>query len=175
MSFNLQPILKGNLLELRPLQPADFDVLFGVASDPLIWVQHPVKDRYKKEVFEILFQESMTSGGSLVAIDTQDGNVIGSSRYHGYAKEKSEIEIGWTFLSRSYWGGTYNKEMKQLMLDHAFKYVESVIFVVGKENLRSQKAVEKIGGIWIGSRPDAGGNDSYVYQITKSKVLGWNS
>jgi len=117
----------------------------------------------------------MTSGGSLVAIDTQDGNVIGSSRYHGYAKEKSEIEIGWTFLSRSYWGGTYNKEMKQLMLDHAFKYVESVIFVVGKENLRSQKAVEKIGGIWIGSRPDAGGNDSYVYQITKSKVLGWNS
>ncbi|MFC2103121.1 GNAT family N-acetyltransferase [Bacteroidota bacterium] len=171
MNFNLQPTLKGDLLELRPLQTADFDDLFVVASDPLIWEQHPVIDRYKKEVFEILFQESLASGGALVAIDNMDDKVIGSSRYHGYDKNKSEIEIGWTFLARSYWGGVYNKEMKRLMLEHAFKFIDSVLFIVGVDNIRSQRAVEKIGGVCIGTRPDGGGNDSLVYEITHSRFL----
>jgi RimJ/RimL family protein N-acetyltransferase len=104
----------------------------------------------------------------LVAIDSKDGRIIGSSRFHGYDEEKSQIEIGWTFLARSHWGGIYNKEMKQLMLGHAFRFVESVIFLVGPQNLRSRKAVEKIGGICVGLMPDAGGRDSFVYQITAS-------
>jgi RimJ/RimL family protein N-acetyltransferase len=171
MSFDLQPILKGKLLELRPLRPEDFHDLYAVASDPLIWEQHPVKDRYKAEVFEGFFRESLESGGTLIAIDCKNGQVIGSSRFHGYDKEKSEIEIGWTFLARSYWGGLYNREMKQLMLRHALKFVNSVIFLVGPKNLRSQRAVEKIGGVRVGSRPDAGGRESLVYQITTSTFL----
>jgi RimJ/RimL family protein N-acetyltransferase len=171
MSFDLQPILKGKLLELRPLRPEDFHDLYAVASDPLIWEQHPVKDRYKAEVFEGFFRESLESGGTLIAIDCKNGQVIGSSRFHGYDKEKSEIEIGWTFLARSYWGGLYNREMKQLMLRHALKFVNSVIFLVGPQNLRSQRAVEKIGGVRVGSRPDAGGRESLVYQITTSTFL----
>jgi N-acetyltransferase len=171
MSFDLQPILKGKLLELRPLRPEDFHDLYAVASDPLIWEQHPVKDRYKAEVFEGFFRDSLESGGTLIAIDCKNGQVIGSSRFHGYDKEKSEIEIGWTFLARSYWGGLYNREMKQLMLRHALKFVNSVIFLVGPQNLRSQRAVEKIGGVRVGSRPDAGGRESLVYQITTSTFL----
>jgi RimJ/RimL family protein N-acetyltransferase len=171
MSFDLQPILKGKLLELMPLRPEDFHDLYAVASDPLIWEQHPVKDRYKAEVFEGFFRESLESGGTLIAIDRKNGQVIGSSRFHGYDKEKSEIEIGWTFLARSYWGGLYNREMKQLMLRHALKFVNSVIFLVGPQNLRSQRAVEKIGGVRVGSRPDAGGRESLVYQITTSTFL----
>jgi N-acetyltransferase len=166
MSFDLQPILKGVLLRLRPLRREDFHDLYAVASDPLIWEQHPVKERCQREVFKDFFREALESGGALIAIDSKDGRVIGSSRFHGYDKERSEIEIGWTFLARSHWGGVYNREMKQLMLQHAFKFVTSVIFLVGPQNLRSQRAVEKIGGVRAGSRPDAGGRDSFVYQIT---------
>lgn len=168
MSFDLQPVLKGETLELRPLRPEDFHDLYAVASDPLIWEQHPIRDRYKEEVFREFFLEALESGGALVAIDSKDGQVIGSSRFHAYNEEKSEIEIGWTFLARSHWGGIYNGEMKQLMLQHAFKFVNSVIFLVGPQNFRSQRALEKIGGVRVGSRPDASGRDSLVYQVTAS-------
>jgi N-acetyltransferase len=168
MSFDLQPVLQGELLGLQPLRLEDFHELYAVASDPLIWEQHPVKDRYQEEVFKAFFREAMESGGTLIAIDARNGRIIGSSRFHGYDSEKSEIEIGWTFLARSHWGGIFNREMKRLMLRHAFKFVNSVVFLVGPQNLRSQRAVEKIGGVRVGSRCDAGGRDSFVYQITAS-------
>jgi RimJ/RimL family protein N-acetyltransferase len=172
MRFDLQPVLKGELLELRPLRSEDFDDLYAVASDPLIWEQHPVKDRYKVEVFKGFFREALESGGTLIAIDCKNDQVIGSSRFCGYNKDRSEIEIGWTFLARSHWGGIYNREMKQVMLQHAFQFVNSVIFLVGPQNVRSQRAMEKIGGARVGSRPDAGGRESIVYQITASTFLG---
>jgi RimJ/RimL family protein N-acetyltransferase len=168
MLFDLQPVLQGELLALRPLRPEDFHDLYTVASDPLIWEQHPVKERYEEEVFKAFFRESLESGGTLIAIDSGNGRIIGSSRFHGYDSEKSEIEIGWTFLARSHWGGVYNREMKQLMLRHAFSFVNNVVFLVGPQNLRSQRAVEKIGGVRVGSRRDAAGRDSFVYQITAS-------
>ena len=168
MPFDLQPILQGELLELRPLCAEDFPDLYAVASDPLIWEQHPNRDRYQEEVFRQFFREALASGGALIAIDRKTGRVIGSSRFHGYDEEKSEIEIGWTFLARSHWGGRYNGEMKQLMLRHAFCFVERVIFLVGQQNLRSQRAVEKIGGVRVGLRTDASGRESFLYQITAS-------
>jgi RimJ/RimL family protein N-acetyltransferase len=171
MAFDLQPNLNGELLRLRPLQPEDWDGLYAVASDPLIWEQHPMKDRYKEDVFKGFFREALESGGALIVIDSKDGKVIGSSRFHGYDTEKGEIEIGWTFLARTHWGGVYNREMKQLMLRHAFKFVKSVIFLVGSENLRSQRAVEKIGAVRVGSRSDARGQESFVYQITAPRSL----
>jgi len=170
MSFDLQPVLEGELLHLRPLRPEDFQDLYAVASDPLIWEQHPNSDRYKEEVFKEFFREALESGGALVAIDSTDGRVIGSSRFHGYDRERSEIEIGWTFLARSRWGGVYNREMKQLMLRHAFRFVKSVVFLVGPDNVRSQKAMEKIGGVRAGTRVDAKGRKSLVYRITAGGV-----
>lgn len=171
MPFDFQPILQGELLELRPLRVEDFPDLYEVAADPLIWEQHPIKDRYKEVVFKELFREALESGGALLAIDSKDGRVIGSSRFHGYDEERSEIEIGWTFLARSYWGGIYNGEMKQLMLRHAFRFVESVIFLISPQNVRSQRAVEKIGGIRAGERRDGNGRDSFVYRITASNFF----
>src|ERR1017187_1253067 len=167
-AFDLQPTLKGDLLELRPLRAEDFHDLHAVAADPLIWEQHPVRDRYREEVFREFFREALESGGTLIAIDARQGQVIGSSRFHGYDTGKSEIEIGWTFLARPYWGGVYNGEMKRLMIEHAFRFVNSVIFLVGPENLRSQRAVEKIGGVRVGSRADTSGRNSLVYRITAS-------
>ena len=150
MSFDLQPYLKGELIELRPLTPEDWDELFVVASDPLIWEQHPESDRYKEDVFRVFFSEALDSRGAFVVIDRKTQQIIGSTRFYGYDPEKSEIEIGWTFLARKYWGGRYNAEMKQLLLNHAFKFVKSVVFFVGEKNFRSQKAMEKIGAIRIG-------------------------
>ena|ERR1700675_162224 len=92
MSFDLQPNLKGELIELRPLTPEDWDDLFAVASDPLIWEQHPESDRYKEDVFKIFFREAMESGGAFVIMDTKSQRIVGSTRFHGYAPEKSEIE-----------------------------------------------------------------------------------
>ena len=168
MSFDLQPVLQGELLSLRPLQKDDFPDLYAVASDPLIWEQHPASDRYKEDVFKEFFREALESGGALIAIDSQDHKIIGSSRFHAYDQEKSEIEIGWTFLARSHWGGAYNREMKHLMLRHAFRFVDSVVFLVGPNNLRSQRAVEKIGGVRVGTRRDASGRDSVAFQITRA-------
>jgi RimJ/RimL family protein N-acetyltransferase len=166
MLFDLQPNLAGDLVRLRPLRPEDWDDLYAVASDPLIWEQHPINDRYRIDVFRGFFREALESGGALIVIDSKDGRVIGSSRFDGYDEDKSEIEIGWTFLARSHWGSLYNGEMKRLMLGHAFRFVKSVILLVGPQNLRSQRAVERIGGVRVGSRTDASGRESVVYQIT---------
>jgi RimJ/RimL family protein N-acetyltransferase len=144
--FDLQPILTGELLQLRPLQPADFDALFSAASDPLIWEQHPESDRYIREVFQRYFDTAIDSGGAFAIIDRSSGRIIGSSRYYNYDRQTNEIEIGWTFLERRFWGGRYNRELKTLMLEHAFRFVDRVLFIVGEDNLRSRKAVEKIGG-----------------------------
>lgn len=168
MPFDLQPCLQGDLLELRPLVATDFSALYAVAADPLLWEQHPCKDRCQEDVFRNFFREALESGGALIAIDRQDGRVIGSSRFHGHDEKKSEIEIGWTFLARSHWGGAYNREMKDLMLRHAFRFVRSVIFLVGPQNFRSQRAVEKIGGIRDGTRRDATGRESVVFRIEAS-------
>jgi len=158
VSFDLQPDLKGELIELRPLTPEDWDDLFAVASDPHIWEQHPESDRYKEDVFRDFFREAPESGGAFVVIDAKTQQIIGSTRFYGYDPERSEIEIGWTFLARKYWGGRYNREMKQLMLAHAFKFVESVVFFVGENNVRSQKATERIGAIRNGMVKKVYGN-----------------
>ena len=158
VSFDLQPDLKGELIELRPLTPEDWDDLFAVASDPHIWEQHPDSDRYKEGVFRVFFREALESGGAFVVIDAKTQQIIGSTRFYGYDPERSEIEIGWTFLARKYWGGRYNREMKQLMLAHAFKFVESVVFFVGENNVRSQKATERIGAIRNGMVKKVYGN-----------------
>jgi N-acetyltransferase len=158
MAFDLQPHLKGELIEVRPLAPSDWDELFAVASDPLIWEQHPERDRYKEDVFRIFFKDALESGGAFVIVDRKTQQIIGSTRFYGYDAEKSEIEIGWTFLARKYWGGPFNAEMKRLLLNHAFKFVESVVFFVGEENIRSQRAMEKIGAIKVGTVTRAYGN-----------------
>src|SRR5712671_1151069 len=146
-TFELQPHLVGDLLELRPLRPEDWEGLYAVASDPLIWEQHPACDRYKEEVFKEFFREALESQGAFVVIDRTTQQIIGSSRYFGFKPQKREIEIGWTFLARSHWGGKYNGELKRLMLDHAFRFVDSVVFLVGPTNFRSRKAMEKIDGV----------------------------
>ena len=143
--FELQPTLSGSLVVLRPLRAEDFDVLYRAASDPLIWEQHPEPDRYTPPVFRRYFDGAMASKGAFAIVDRATGRVIGSSRYCDLDVERGEVEVGYTFLERAYWGGAYNGEVKALMLAHAFRFLPRVIFKVGESNLRSQKALLKIG------------------------------
>jgi RimJ/RimL family protein N-acetyltransferase len=169
--MDLQPHLVGELLELRPLATEDWEALFAAASDPKIWELHPASDRYKEEVFRVFFQEALDGRGALVAVDRKTGKVIGSSRYRWH-ESANELEIGWTFLIRSHWGGAYNGEMKRLMLAHAFRFVDRVVFRVGATNLRSRRAMEKIGAVLTDRRETATVRgrsiEQVVYQIAKA-------
>lgn len=144
--MELQPTLRGETLLLRPLRPGDFEALHAVARDPLIWEQHPEPTRYQRPVFERYFAEALASGGALLVTGLGDGTVIGSSRYYGWNAAARSVVIGYTFLARSHWGGATNREMKRLMLEHAFRWVDVAWFHVGRHNARSRRAMEKIGG-----------------------------
>ena len=165
MPFDCQPTLTGTLVELRPLRPEDQDALYAVATDPWVWAQHPASDRHEAARFREFFAEALASGGALLATEAGTGRVIGSSRFHGYDQERSEVEIGWTFLARSHWGGRYNGELKELMLRHAFRFVSVVVFFVSPENVRSQRAMEKVGGVL---EPERDAQGRLVYRITAS-------
>jgi RimJ/RimL family protein N-acetyltransferase len=165
--FDLQPVLRGDRLEVRPLTADDWQALYAVASDSLIWEQHPARNRYEIDVFRTFFDEALASGGAFVVIDRANGLVIGSSRFHGYDEAKSEVEIGWTFLARLYWGGVYNGELKRLMLEHAFRFVDSVIFIIGAKNMRSQRAVAKLGAVLTEDVAEGRGENRLVFRLTK--------
>jgi N-acetyltransferase len=168
MPFELQPTLDGALVTLRPLRADDWDAVFSVASDPLIWELHPQRERYEQEVFREYFRGAMESGGAFLVLDAVTGEVIGSTRFYEYHEAESEIEIGWTFLARSRWGGTYNREMKQLLVQHALQFVDTVVFRVGMQNIRSQRAMEKIGATRSGTRPGVGGEQNILFKITRT-------
>jgi RimJ/RimL family protein N-acetyltransferase len=151
----------------------DLEALYAAASDPLIWEQHPESDRYQRAIFERFFEGAMDSKGAFAVIERTSGRIIGSSRYHNLVPAESEVEIGFTFLERAFWGGRYNGELKSLMLAHAFRFVDRVVFVVGENNRRSQKALEKIGARFLrrAERPARDGTmkPQIVFAITRAE------
>ena len=150
-NFNLQPeTLENDLVKIIPLKESDFERLYEVASDPEIWEQHPAKDRYQKEVFQLFYDGAVESKSAFLVYDTATDELIGSSRYYDFDSENSKIAIGFTFLAKKFWGGKHNKAMKQLLIDYAFQHVDTIVFHIGETNIRSQKAIAKIGATQIG-------------------------
>lgn len=173
MNFNLQPIhLKNENVTLIPLKKIDFEELYAVASDPLVWEQHPNKLRFQRDVFQNYFEGAMESKGAFLIRDTATNEVIGSSRFYDYDENECFVLIGYTFIGREFWGNGYNKALKKLMLDYAFQYVDKVYFHIGAYNYRSQKAIEKIGAIKIDEfEVEYYGEDSklnFIYLMTKN-------
>lgn len=166
-----QPELTGERLHLRPLLPSDEEALYALASDPLIWAGHPVTDRWQRPIFQIQFDSIMTKPGPMAVLDRAGGVLIGTSTFHNHKPDESEVEIGNTFLARSHWGGAFNRELKSLMLAHAFRHVERVVFRIGEANLRSRRACEKIGGRLTERREVLAGPHGpmphVVYEITR--------
>jgi N-acetyltransferase len=175
---DFQPSLAGPTITVRPIASSDWPELFAAASDPEIWKVHPVRDRHTEAGFRKFFDGAVDSKTGFVFVDRASNRLIGSSRYYGYEPELSEIEIGWTFIVRSHWGGAANREVKRLMLDHAFTFVDTVIFGVGEQNWRSQGAMAKIGGVrreGLFTRELSGDTPYFIFEITKGRYRqgGW--
>jgi RimJ/RimL family protein N-acetyltransferase len=176
MTFELQPRIENPWIKLQPLTVSDFDALYAVASDPLIWEQHPNKDRYQRDIFATYFKGAIESGGAFCVIDNATGALIGSSRYYDLDEVQRIVAIGYTFIARDHWGGHYNRALKSLMLDHAFRFVDRVIFHVGVNNLRSRKAMEKLGGVHIGEAAVTYyGEQSHQNVVFKIDAVDWAS
>jgi RimJ/RimL family protein N-acetyltransferase len=172
MTLDRQPVLSGTLVELRPLQEHDVPALQAIASDPQLWDQHPAKDRTSPVVFRRWMDDALASGGALTVIGRNEDRIIGSSRFDHFDRDRGEIEIGWTFIARAYWGGVYNGEIKRLMLGHAFASVGTVVFRIHSHNMRSQRAVEKLGAVRVGVEADAEGRgDNHAFRLERAAYL----
>jgi RimJ/RimL family protein N-acetyltransferase len=176
MSADWQPTLEGERLCLRPLAEGDFEPLYAVASDPLLWEQHPDKTRHTREGFEKFFRAGMDSKGALAVLERAIGELAGTSRFVDHRTGAGSVEIGYTFLARRLWGTGANGELKRLMLGFAFERVETVTFVIGPENFRSRKAVERLGAVLVDpAEAEALVTDkrcSVVYRLPKAAWLG---
>jgi RimJ/RimL family protein N-acetyltransferase len=169
---DFQPTLIGPTVTIKPISADDWTELFAAGADPEIWRVHPVSDRYTEPAFRKFFDSAVSSKMGFVFVDRATGQLIGSSRYHGYEPTLGEIEIGWTFIVRSHWGGRANREVKRLMLDHAFTFVDTVIFWVGHRNWRSQGAMTKIGGVkreGLLTRAESGDEPYFIFEIAKQR------
>jgi RimJ/RimL family protein N-acetyltransferase len=159
--MELRPTLEGPTVRLQPTREDDFGGLYAAAADPLVWAQHPVRERWREEVFRRYFEAWLLNDGALAIRERASGRIVGASRYSLEARLPGEVEIGWTFLARDHWGGATNREVKRLMIGHALEAVERVVFRIAETNLRSRRAVEKIGAVLtdrveaieIGGRP----------------------
>lgn len=171
IGFELQPTLENEFIKIQPLKETDFELLFNIASDPLIWKQHPNPDRYKRTVFETFFKGAMESGAAFLVFDKQSNQAIGSSRYYLIDTFEKSIAIGYTFLAKDHWGGLFNPALKSLMLNHAFTFFDKVILHIGANNIRSQKATEKLGARKIAEIEmeyyGEANRLNFVYQIEK--------
>ncbi|RVU86301.1 N-acetyltransferase [Leucothrix sargassi] len=168
--INLQPLLIGSTVRLRPLEDKDFDSLYESASDPQIWALHPDSERYQRDIFHKRFFESaLASGGALVIEEVDSGRIIGSSRYYEWDAESREISIGYTFIASEHWGNGVNSEVKRLMLEHIFQWASVVWFHIGKINIRSRRAVEKLGAIFSYEKERELEGKSYIQQYYKLK------
>jgi RimJ/RimL family protein N-acetyltransferase len=165
MDFDLQPTLRGEHLTLRPLLAADAEALWAVARDPLIWELHPDPSRCTLPGFRRYFSGLLQGGGSLAVVENATGRIIGATRYYDWEPVAREVAIGYTFLAREFWGGSANREMKRLLIEHAAPFADAIWFHVGKGNLRSRRAMEKIGAVaaFEGQRPQNGEMIDFVY------------
>jgi RimJ/RimL family protein N-acetyltransferase len=170
--MNIQPTLENDLVLLQPLKETDFESLYEVASDPLVWEQHPNKNRYQRDVFQNFFDGAIESGGAFLIIDKKTNAVIGSTRFYDLEEKNKSVLIGYTFYGRGYWGSTYNPSVKKLMLDYAFQFLDRVYFHIGAANIRSQKAIERIGAAKVREMEVAYHGEpeklNFEYQIEKA-------
>ena len=173
MKFSIQPKLENDSLQLLPLAESDFERLFNEASDPEVWAMHPNKERYKRDVFQNFFKGALQSKGAFLIIDKETTAVLGSTRFYDYDENDESILIGYTFYGTKFWGKNINASVKKMMLDYIFQFVEKVIFHVGKDNIRSIKAMTKLGAENLGETEVAYFGETpkinVVFQIKKDE------
>lgn len=170
--------LRGAFVYLLPVDESCREVLRGLAKDERIWEFTKtllINESYDAQ-FDEYFDGAMqlpASGGQAFVIRAVDGQVIGMTRMYFVDAKDKRLEIGHTWYVPGVWGKVYNKECKLLLLQYVFEVLgfNRVEFRVAHQNIRSQKAVEKIGGIKEGVlrkfaiRNDGSRRDTVVFSI----------
>ncbi len=178
MAFDFIPDLSDGVISISLLNKNDFELLYEVASDKLLWAGHPSKNRYKRNIFKQWFDDALSSNHALKISETKTGKIVGSSRYYEYDSEKKEVAIGYTFIGRAYWGGETNKRVKKMMIDHAFETVNKIWLHADPTNIRSQKAIKKLGASFTHIERKIlsnGVEEYYCYEISKQRHYSSNS
>jgi N-acetyltransferase len=178
MKPDTQIALKNEIVSLIPLLPSDVEEVYAVASDPKVWEQHPNPNRYQREVFEVYFRGAIESNGAYKIIEVATGKVAGCTRVCNYDEVANCVEVGYTFVGRHYWGSGINHAGKRLLLDHLFEFVDSVIFNIGAQNLRSQISIVRLGAIKVGEADVAYYGEpirhNFIYRIDKEDWMSNN-
>ena len=155
---------------LKQLNNSDFNLLYNIGKNKKIWEQHPENDRWKIKKFNIYFNNGIESDFGIYGIfEKLNNNIIGSSRFYSYSKTENSVKIGFTFLMPEYWGTDTNLQIKTLMLGYAFNYVDNIYFDIGKNNIRSRKAIEKMGATLYLDADE--GNVLYILRFEDLKVI----
>ena len=173
-------LLQGKHVSLDFLLPEHIEEIRILAKDDRIWeftktllIDEKYDQRFDEYISLALDNKALEGQVAFVIRNLKDRSIIGMSRYYGIDEKNKRLNIGYTWYIPSVWGGVYNKECKLLLLGYAFEKLSlnRVGFEVAHQNVRSQKAVAKIGGVKEGVlrkyalRPDGISRDTFVFSI----------
>jgi RimJ/RimL family protein N-acetyltransferase len=149
-------VLKGKTVELHPLEVENFEKLLEAASNQEIWeltsVNYSVPDIFYSNSNAALQGRENGTVYPFIIVDKSTKEIIGTTRFLDIAPSDGKLEIGVTWIKKEYWGSTVNLECKLLLLSYSFDILNAnrVQFRAKADNLRSRKAIEKIGGVFEG-------------------------
>jgi RimJ/RimL family protein N-acetyltransferase len=149
-------VLSGQIVELVPLEIAHLEELYTLASDQRIWQFIPA-DCSKRERFDEAYAFALSERETgthypFVVLYRATGKLIGSTRLFDMVEKDRKLEIGWTWITAEHWGTAVNLECKLLLLTYCFEVLQArrVQIKTDENNIRSRKAIAKIGGQFEG-------------------------
>jgi RimJ/RimL family protein N-acetyltransferase len=154
--INANTILKGEIVELIPLQEKHFVELELLAREKRIWEFLPIDMSTSEKCIHAfanaLIERENGTQFPFVIFHKQEKKIIGSTRLMNIEPVHKKLEIGWTWLHPDYWATAINLECKLLLLTFCFEELKTirVQLKTSVENIRSRRAIEKIGGHYEG-------------------------
>ena len=175
-------LLRGNTIEVRPLEADMLDALFDVSQDPEIWrltsADYSVRETFYPNFDAALRGRDAGTSYPLLICLAGTSQIIGTTRLLDLVPEDRKLEIGVTWLASQHWGTGANRECKYLLLEYCFETLNAnrVQFRAKSDNARSRRALEKIGATFEGvlrkDKIELGGTarDTAFYSITNDDL-----
>lgn len=153
-SFRIYPELNGRYVRLVPLHRNHCDALVEAAQAPEVrqYLLEPpgtTSESMRSHIEILIHRWNEGTDLPFTTLRAVDGLPIGMTRYLAIERANDSVEIGGTWLDRRYWRTPFNTESKYLLLKHAFETEQAhrVWLRTDARNERSQRAIERIGGV----------------------------
>ncbi|MEK6510864.1 GNAT family N-acetyltransferase [Myroides odoratimimus] len=171
-------VLEGTTVDLIPLEKGHLEELYQASADKELWRLVPT-DCSDRDTFYDNYQNALIAREKglqypFVIIDKRTQKIIGSTRFFEMYEADKKLEIGWTWITQEYWGSVVNLECKLLLLTYCFEVLKTnrVQLKTKDTNIRSRKAIEKIGGVFEGIlRKDKIQNDGTTRNAAYYSIL----